>query len=109
VSQLHNESFWGRQVVTTALCAEDSEIPLPLTGSEKKQLRQLHREHNKQQRKKQWAKLRGVFSPGKCFGAPALVAESPNIPRETTDTLGTPLPISLKWLECSHKEMWDLK
>jgi len=28
---------------------------------------------------------------------------------ETTDTLGTPLPISLKWLECSHKEMWDLK
>jgi len=28
---------------------------------------------------------------------------------ETTDTLGTPLPISLKWLECSHEEMWDLK
>jgi len=28
---------------------------------------------------------------------------------ETADTLGTPLPISLKWLECSHKEMWDLK
>jgi len=27
---------------------------------------------------------------------------------ETTDTLGTPLPISLKWLECSHQEMWDL-
>jgi len=31
------------------------------------------------------------------------------ISQETTDTLGTPLPISLKWLECSHKEMWDLK
>jgi len=31
------------------------------------------------------------------------------ISQEPTDTLGTPLPISLKWLECSHKEMWDLK
>jgi len=31
------------------------------------------------------------------------------ISREKTDTLGTPLPISLKWLECSHKETWDLK
>jgi len=29
--------------------------------------------------------------------------------RETTDTLGTPLPISLKWLECSDKEIRDLK
>jgi len=31
------------------------------------------------------------------------------ISQETTDTLGTPPSISLKWLEYSHKEMWDLK
>jgi len=28
---------------------------------------------------------------------------------EKQDTLGTPLPISLKWLECSYKELWDLE
>jgi len=28
---------------------------------------------------------------------------------EKQHTLGTHLPISLKWLQCSHKDMWDLK
>jgi len=32
-----------------------------------------------------------------------------NISAAEKQQLGTPLPISLKWLECSHKEMWDLK
>jgi len=44
----------------------------------------------------------GIFLGGGQTENICTLAEKPH-------TLGTSLPISLRWLECSHKEMWDLK
>jgi len=55
----------------------------------------------------------GGSTPGLSYGdlgnLPGGGQTEKNVQHLRNDTLGTPLPISLKWLECSHREMWVLE